>query len=207
MAELSALTVKARRVLRRHRRPAVALTAATAVFAVVQAVSPSPPPTTPVAVAARDLDAGTVLTGADVRVVRLPSDLAPAGVAATAGSVLNQTLAAPVRRGEPISDRRVVGASLVAGYPDGLVASPVRVEDADIVTLLQVGDRIDVYVAEPDAADRARQVVTDAAVVTLPQRSEQSRDGALVVLAVSSADAAALAQASALGPLSISLRG
>ncbi len=207
MADLSDIVTKIRRTLRRQRRWTVALCAALAVFSVTQALAPPDPPTTSVVVASRDLPAGQVLGPDDVRVVRLPRDLAPKGVAASAEVLVSRTLASPVRKGEPISDRRVVGEALVAGYAAGLVASPVRIDDAEVVSLLRVGDHIDVYAAVSDDVDDARRVVTDAAVVTLPQVAEDARDGALVVLAVTPGDAASLAQGSAAGPLSISLRG
>ncbi len=207
MADLSDIATKIRRTLRRHRRWTVALCAALAVFSFTRALAPPAPPTTSVAVAARDLPAGQVLGPDDVRVVELPRGMAPAGVAASAEALVDRTLASPIRKGEPISDRRVVGDALVAGYAAGLVATPVRINDADVVSLLRVGDHIDVYAAVSDDVDDARRVVTDAAVVTLPQVAEESRDGALVVLAVTPGDAASLAQGSAAGPLSISLRG
>ncbi len=207
MADLSDVTTRLRRTLRRHRRWTVALCVALAVFSFTRAVAPPAPPTAAVVVAARDLASGQVLGPDDVRVVRLPRDAVPDGVATTTEALVARTLAAPVRRGEPISDRRVVGDSLVAGYAPGLVASPVRIDDADVVSLLRVGDRIDVYAAVSDDVDDARRVVTDAAVVTLPRIDDETHDGALVVLALTPTDAAALAQGSAEGPLSISLRG
>lgn len=207
MADLSDIATRIRRTLRRHRRWTVALCAALAVFSFTRALAPPAPATTSVVVAARDLPAGQLLRPDDVRVVRLPQDVAPVGVAASAAVLVNRTLASPIRKGEPISDRRVVGDALVAGYDAGLVATPVRIEDADVVSLLRVGDHIDVYAAVSADVDDARRVVTDAAVVTLPQVAADSHDGALVVLAVTPGDAAALAQGSAAGPLSISLRG
>ena len=197
-----------RRGLRRHRRIIVALLAAAAAFAFVQVAAPPPPATTSVVVAARDVSAGTVLGTDDVELVRLPRDVVPAGSSTTVSAVLDEILAAPVRAGEPLTDRRLVGDALISGYPAGIVATPVRIGDVDVVDLLEVGDRIDVYAALRDGGDSARHVVGDAVVVTLPQSPDDDRhDGALVVLAVPPAAAAALAQASAEGPLSIALRG
>lgn len=96
---------------------------------------------------------------------------------------------------------------MVAGYAEGLVAAPVRIHDSEVVALLRVGDRIDLYAAAADNGDAAQRVVDEAPVVTLPPIGDDGREGALVVLAVTPDDAARLAQASALAQLSLTLRG
>lgn len=206
MADLHHLTSNLRRALLRHRRLLAATSAAGAALATVSILSPTPPPTTAVAVASHDLDAGTVISAADVRVVRLTVDLVPAG-ASQADQLMGETVAAPMREGEPLTDRRIVGPAMVAGYAEGLVAAPVRISDSDVVALLRVGDRIDLYASAADSGDTAQRVVDQAPVVTLPSLDEDGRDGALVVLAVTPDDAARLAQASALAQLSLSLGG
>jgi Flp pilus assembly protein CpaB len=194
------------RALRRRRRLISALFAAAAVFALARVVSPAPQDTTDVVVAAHDLPGGDVIDPDDVRVVQMPMELAPLGTVNETADLLREVLAAPVRAGEPISDRRLVGEALISGYADGLVAAPVRISDADVASLLQVGDHIDVYAAQGDESASARLVVSNAVVVTLPQVDGDDHDGALVVLGVTSPSAAAVAQASSRGPLAISLR-
>lgn len=104
-----------------------------------------------VRVAARDLPAGTVLGARDVRVVRVPPDAVPSGALS---SVAGQVLAAPVRRGEALTDARVRSArGLLVGQPPGLVAAPVRVADADTVDLVQPGDRVDLLATGSPSAD------------------------------------------------------
>jgi Flp pilus assembly protein CpaB len=68
-----------------------------------------------------------------------------------------------------------------------------------------VGDRIDVYAARRDTS-LADRVVAGARVVTLPRPANDQEEGALAVLAVTPDQAAALAQASATAPLSLTLR-
>ena len=47
-----------------------------------------------------------------------------------------------------ITDRSAWSAARSSrGLGDGHVAAPVRIADADVVALLRVGDRIDVYAA------------------------------------------------------------
>lgn len=206
MADLRPTTRQLRRLFLRYRRLIAATLAGAAVWVVVSVLAPAPPPTTPVVVAATDLAGGTAIRFSDLALVQMPSKLVAGGVTATPALLVGQTLAAPVRAGEAITDRRVVGDALVAGYADGLVATPVRIEDADVTSLLRVGDHLDVYASVGDGLTPARRVVTDAPVVTLPRADAQSQSGALIVLAVTQNDAAELAQASSAAQLSVSLR-
>ena len=159
-------------------------------------------------VAAHDLAGGAVIQPADVRSVEADPDLVPGGAARSTDRVLGEVVAGPMRSGEALTDRRLVGSALIAGYGSDLVATPVRLQDEDVVSLLRVGDRIDVYAADGDPTSSARQVVSDAAVVMLPAQGEaMGRDGALLVLAVTPDAAARLAQAGATEQLSVTLRG
>lgn len=206
MTDLHRLASNARRAMLRHRRLIAATSAAAAVWSTVHILSPPPPPATAVAVASHDLRAGTVLRAADVRVVEWASHLVPDG-ASPPDQLTGQTVAAPMRAGEPLTDRRLVGAATMTGYAAGLVAAPVRIHDSDVVALIQVGDRIDVYAATANTGIAAQLLVDQAPVVTLPQLDDDGRDGGLIVLAVTPYDAARLAQSSAMAQLSVTLRG
>jgi pilus assembly protein CpaB len=109
-----------------------------------------PAPGVPVVVAAHDLAAGAVVGAADVRSALLPRDVVPSG-ALRAGSVEGRVVAGPVRRGEPLTDVRVLGPGLTAGLraPD-TVATPVRLADGQTAALLRTGDRIDLYAVPVD---------------------------------------------------------
>ncbi len=197
-----------RRRFLRHRRLIVAGLAAVALVQIVQTLAPPAKPTSPVVVAAHDLEAGAVIGSHDVHVVRLDPDLVPAGASTTTEQVVGDTVAAPMRVGEALTDRRVVGPALIASYDEGLVATPVRIQDADVAMLLRAGDRIDVYAATGDVGATAQQVVSDATVVMIPRiEDKNTSNGALIVLALSPIDSARLAQASATTQLSVSLRG
>jgi hypothetical protein len=82
-----------------------------------------------------------------------------------------------------LTDARLVGPSLLQGR-SGSVALPVRVPDADVVALLRVGDRIDLYAADPAAADpQGTRLVESALVLALPaSTTRDGRQGRLVVL-------------------------
>ncbi|MEZ5095482.1 MAG: SAF domain-containing protein [Nocardioides sp.] len=191
-----------RRLVLRRRRLLAAMLVAGAAGLALRVVTPAPAPTAQVLVAARDLPAGAVLTGADVTVADYPTATVPDGLL---GEPVGRTLAGPMRRGEPVTDRRVVGAALTAGYP-GLVAMPVRIPDAASVALLQVGDRISLVSAGPRTGT-ARVLVSDAAVLALPGQADRSLPGRLVLVAVAPEAVTALSEAAARGFLSLTISG
>ncbi|MGH3471990.1 MAG: SAF domain-containing protein, partial [Nocardioidaceae bacterium] len=193
MSRLSLSATRIRRLLLRYRRLLAAALAAGAMLAAVNAVAPTAPLLRPVAVAAHDLDGGLTIAPGDVRVVEMRPGLTPIGAAAGPEAWVGHRLAAPMRAGEPFTDRRVVSVALLRGYANGLVAAPVRIDDREAVGLLHVGDHIDVYAATQVGSISAAPVATDAAVVLLPPPVESSSDGALVVLAVTPETARRLA--------------
>ncbi|MFI0410056.1 RcpC/CpaB family pilus assembly protein [Actinomadura sp. 3N508] len=208
------MNVPSGRLLRRLRRPLAALLAATAAGLALLALRPAPPPSVRVLAASRDLPAGRTLTPSDLRPLRLPPGSVPAG--ALRSPAAGRVLAGPMRRGEPLTDARVVGAALLRGYGRGTVASPVRMADAGAARLLRPGDHIDVLTTPaPSSSDPlettrhqgpARIVVSSVPVVAVPPSDNDSpQDGALVVLATDRAQAAALAGAGA--PLSLTISG
>lgn len=165
-ADLAAARRAVRRRVLRHRRLLAALCVGGAVLAGLRAVAPPPPATVTVLVAARDLPAGAVLDGDDLVVTAFRPGSAPDGAAAR-GDAVGRTLAAPLRRGEPVTDVRLVAPSLLQGYP-GLVAVPVRIPDPGAVDLLRVGDRVDLLVTETDGSS-AQPLADDVPVLALPR--------------------------------------
>jgi hypothetical protein len=91
-----------------------------------------------------------------------------------------------------------------------LVAAPVRLADADVASLLEPGVLVDLIAA--DGGGRAVIVAGHVEVLGVPTPTDESFGdagfgGALVVVAVSSAQAIELAATSAVGPVSVVLRG
>jgi Flp pilus assembly protein CpaB len=208
MADLPLLLTRARRGYLRYRRWLVAAAAAGAVLAAVQELAPPEPATTPVVVAVRDLAPGHRLGADDLAVEDMPSDAAPPEGLLSRADLLGERVAGPVAAGEPVTATRVVGSGLFERLGPGLLATPVRLPDADIAGLLHAGDRVDVYAATGDASEPAVQVVRDATVVVVPEHGEDSRaQGAVVVLALTELQSAELAQAGATTQLAVSVRG
>ncbi|RKS72178.1 Flp pilus assembly protein CpaB [Actinomadura pelletieri DSM 43383] len=189
----------------RLRRPLAALFAAVATGLALLALRPAAPPSVRVLAAARDLPAGTTLTPSDLRPVQLPPPSVPSGALRSGGT--GRILAAPMRKGEPLTDARVVGAALLRGHAPGTVATPVRIADADAVRLVRPGDHIDVLTAPRDPAPfqgQARIVVSAVPVLAVPSPHENgTHEGALAVLATDRAQAAALAGTTT--PLSLTI--
>jgi Flp pilus assembly protein CpaB len=205
LPSLSVLQV--RRAVSRHRSLLAAGLAAAAVAAALSVGSPHPPPGVSVLSAGRDLAAGTSLAPGDVRVVRLPAELAPAGALTAATEVVGRVLAAPLRRGEPLTDVRLAGADLLARRA-GLVAVPVRIADAASAALVTAGDHVDVLAAgsSANAPASARVVAADAEVLAVPTAVQDDGEGALLVVAANPSVAARLAAAAVSSRLSVTLR-
>jgi len=218
----------------RHRSLVTAALAAGAVAAALSVLAPEPPSTVGVLAAAHDLTAGRPLAPGDVATVALPRAAVPDGVFVSGDSPVGQILAGPVRRGEPLTDRRFVGPSLLAGFGDGLVAVPVRLADPGILAVLRPGDLVDVLAARPagdsSLADSptapddgtppglAAVVASGVRVIAVPAASANVEDsfgaastsfggdGALVVLATTPQAAQRLAAAAVSSSLSAIVR-
>ena len=194
------------RRLRRHRRLVAAVLVAVAAGLAVDAVAAETPPGVPVVVATVDLAAGVTLGDGDVEVTQAPAGLVPDG-AAPLDEAVGGTLAAPLRRGEIVTDARVLGPGLLAGQPDGSVAVPVRPSDPAAAALLRPGDRVRVLAGPSPLGDvvapgggEAEALVDAGTVLALPADGSGgllSAEAAstVLVLAVSGAEALRLAAA------------
>jgi Flp pilus assembly protein CpaB len=147
--------------------------------------------------AARDLPAGSPVAPDDVEAVEFAADSVPAGAVA---DPVGQVLAAPLRRGEPVTDVRLVGETLADAHPE-LAALPVRLPDADAAGLLEPGDRIDLVATDPQGGG-ARVVAGDVLVLATPPSDPAgvttagSTPGVVVVVGVSPVTVTAVSDAS-----------
>jgi len=175
-----------------HRRMLAAACTGLAVLAALSAMS-SPPGGSPVVVASRDLPSGTVISAADLREARLPASARPDHTLDRA-DVVGRQVAGPMRKGEALTDYRVLRPDALAGYGAGDVLTSVRVDAVDGATGIRVGDRVDVVAVDPGRERKAEIVARDVEVVTLPSRDEDSQ--AVAIGIVTTEDAAlALAEA------------
>ncbi|MDR6173588.1 pilus assembly protein CpaB [Nocardioides zeae] len=154
-----------RHALARRRRWLAAACALVAVGATVAALRPAPPATSTVVVAAAPLAAGTVLEAADLVTVAVPPEAAPPGRLAV-DELVGAVVAAPVDAREPLTSRRIVGASALAPA-EGEVTVPIRLPDAGVASLLGVGDVVDVLATDAESGT-TRTAARDVRVVALP---------------------------------------
>jgi len=189
------------RAARWHRRLLAGLAAAGAVYFGLVALSPSPPPTVAVLAAARDLAGGAVPAGSDLRTLQLTTGLVPDGDLTPGTDLTARVLSGPVRAGEPLTDARFLAPVSV---PEGSVAYPFRIDDADISALLRVGDRVNLYAATSTPTDGANPLARAVRVVALPG-PRTTTSGALIVVATTPEVASRLAQATANSKIAVAL--
>lgn len=196
-----------------RRRLVAAALLGIAVLAGLRSVHPATPATTVVWAAARDLTGGAPLVAADIRRLAVPAADVPAGALRATGSLVGRLVAAPMRRGETFTDVRLLGPDLLSALArPGLVAVPVRVADGTAAAaLVHAGDRVDVLgVPDPSGAATTERapVAHDVEVLSVPARAAADPNGdggGLVVVAVTPAQASALARASAQTRLTLAL--
>lgn len=172
-------TVAARRVA----AGALVLLSATAAFRPDPAVG-----RTDVVVAARDLKPGVGLVAADLYVEPRSATTVPDGYQSDPDQLVGSTLAGPARRGEVLTDVRVLGPRLAdaAAGPDARVV-PLHLTDAALLDLVRPGDVVDVLAVSSSAAgdateNRPRVVATDAVVVLVSAKTKDAgRDGVVLV--------------------------
>ncbi|GHE36944.1 flagellar basal body P-ring biosynthesis protein [Streptosporangium violaceochromogenes] len=203
MRALHRLAGRRHRLSGRRHRLAAAVTAALATLCAMIGLRPVTASVTVLA-AAKDLPGGA-LNATDLKPVLLHPDTVPDGALTPGTPVAGKILTGPVRRGEPLTDVRLLGPGLLSAHGRGAVATPVRVADAQTARLLSPGDVVSVLAATSrwDGSAPARSVAEDVTVLAVPG-GEPDR-GALVVLATTSAQAVDLASAQAGGHLSITI--
>lgn len=197
------------RRVRRYRRLLAALLAALVVGGLATTLRPPEAPSTDVVVAAVDLAPGTTLTDSDLVALPRPAAALPADAVLDPSELLGRLVAAPVRAGEPLRSRDVVGEDLLAAVGAGLVAVPVRLADDGVAALLQAGDVVDLVAARDGAAEVVASGVRVLAVPRSPASTSVlgagagSSDGSLVVVAASTSAALAVQRAEAEGRVGV----
>ncbi|CDO90610.1 flagellar basal body P-ring biosynthesis protein [Mycobacterium triplex] len=163
-----------------------------------------------VVVATRDLSPGAALTQDDVRVEKRSATTIPDGSQGDLGAVVGSMLAGPTRRGEVLTDVRLLGsrlaeAAIAAKAGPGARIVPLHLADSALIDLVRAGDVVDVLAAPPTDAQPGAQatskvVATDAVVVLVsPKQKVQAADGDRVVLVALPARVANTVAGSVLG--------
>jgi len=162
-----------------------------------------------VVVAARDLSPGVALGAADVAVQKRPVATLPDGAQTGLDRILGATLAGPSRRGEVLTDARVLGSRLtgLSAGPDARVV-PLHLSDSAVLDVIRTGDVVDVLGAPAAAGDARPRVVASNAVVVLvsaaPSTVGASNDR-VVLVALPAPAATALAGATLVDAVTLTI--
>ena len=143
------------------------------------------PQTTPVVVAAANLDIGAELRREDVRVIDWPAESVPAGSFPDPKDVIGRGLIQPVVKNAPILEGvmppKEAGAGLPPVIPQGMRAVSVRVNDViGVAGYVLPGTRVDV-VATVDPTDQhpdvtSKVILTNVQVLTAGTKIERDTD-------------------------------
>jgi len=141
------------------------------------------------------------LTASDVVVETRTATTIPDGSQSDVTTVVGATLAGPARRGEVITDVRLLGPRLAesAAGPDARIV-PLPLADTALLDLVRPGDVVDVLAAGPTdtGTDAGPQVIaTDAIVVLVSGKPKGAANGSdrVVMVAVGAQEANAVAGA------------
>lgn len=171
--------------------------AALVVLAAVAALRPDPnDQRTHVVIAARDLAPGVEVRAADISLETRTATTVPDGAQSDLAAVIGKTLAGPARRGETLTDVRLLGPRLAESTagPNARIV-PLHLDDTALLDLIRPGDVVDVLAAGAEAGvdvDAVPQVVaTEAVVVLVSQKPAGAGSGGdrVVLVALPAHDA------------------
>lgn len=176
--------------------------------------------TTRVVVAVRDLTAGSIVNGADVKTVAWPTASVSDAYARSEAEVVGRGLTEPVSADEPVMKSKLADESQGGGLgiviPKGMRALSVNVDEViGVAGFVQPGSRVDVLVTLNPTSERsdARSKVVLQNVVALAtgQATERDPQGApkdvpVITLLVTPEQAEKLSLASTEGRIQLALR-
>lgn len=186
----------------------------------MQTVTAAPAATTAVVVAARDIPAGTILAGSDVKVAHYPADAAPAGRASEPGEVVGRGVVVPIAADEPLLSAKLAregsGGGLSIMIPQGMRAVSVQVDEViGVAGFVQSGTRVDVIVTiNPSSGrenSRSKVVLQNVEVAAAGQTTERDSQGRaqtvpVITLVVTPEQAEKLTLAATEGRIRLALR-
>ncbi len=163
----------------------------------------------PVVVAARDLGPGIALTAEDVRLEKRLAQTIPDGAQIDLGAAVGSTLAGAARRGEVLTDVRLLGSRLAESTagPDARLV-PLHLADTALVDLVRPGDVVDVLAASDTDKDAHPRVVATNAVVVLAsakQKAQAAGNDRVVLVALPAGAANAVAAAALVQTVTLTL--
>jgi pilus assembly protein CpaB len=177
-------------------------------------------PTRTAVVASRDLPAGSIVRGEDVKTVNWPGTVVPQGFATEIGEVVGRGLITELRENEPVlswklADREA-GGGLSITIPEGMRGVAVKVDEVvGVAGFVLPGTRVDVLATVQPGTDRAqtttRIILHNVRALAADRRFQQDLDGeprsvTVVTLLVTPEQAEALTLAATEGRIQLALR-
>jgi hypothetical protein len=169
-----------RRFVLFHRRVLAACFAGLAVLFALGALKPSTPGS-PVVVARHDLDGGSVLSAGDLRTATLPTGGRASHSWSSPDALVGRRIAAPMRRGEVLTDFRLLEPGLLDGYDEALVIATIHIAEPTQLAVLRVGDHVNVVGSDPQGEDESTVIARRAVIVSLPRLDEADGSAAVAV--------------------------
>ena len=178
-------------------------------------------PTTPVVVAATDLDIGAELRREDLRIIEWPANALPAEVINDPKDAIGRGLIMPVIQNEPILPMKLAskeaGAGLPPAIPPGLRAVSVRVNEViGVAGYVLPGTRVDVVATVSPSGQSidmtSKVILTNVQVLAAGTKIERDTDKnkpmavTVVTLLVDPEEAERLTLASTEGKIQLALR-
>lgn len=178
------------------------------VLAAASALQPDPAGTyVDVAVAATDLRPGTALRVEDAELQKRSVATLPDGALTNLDALVGSTLAGAARRGEILTDARVLGSRLagMSAGPDARMV-PLHLADAAVLDVIRPGDVVDVLGAPAaEAGARPRMLATGAVVILVSAAAAGHGTDRVVLVALPAAAATAVAGASLVQTVTLTL--
>jgi pilus assembly protein CpaB len=178
-------------------------------------------PTTPVVVAAMDLDVGAELGADQIRIIDWPANAVPAGAFSKPDDVTGRGLIMPVIQNEPILPMKLAskeaGAGLPPAIPPGLRAVSVRVNEViGVAGYVLPGTHVDVVATvsptEQHGDMTSKVILTNVMVLAAGTKIDRETDKnkpmpvSVVTLLVAPEEAERLTLAASEGKIQLALR-
>ena len=144
----------------------------------------------PVVAAARNLDRGTVIKAADLKLISWQSGAAPKGAFQAPDQAVGKMVVAPVGEGELVTAAKLQGPESVAGglsIPAGMRAISVTVSESQgIMSFLRTGQRVDIQVVSARSSQDAelRAIIQNLEVLAIHQAEAGGNKPATTMLTI-----------------------
>jgi pilus assembly protein CpaB len=150
-------------------------------------------PRASVAIAARDMNLGTILGPEDVKLIDWPEEAVPPGYVSSAEAIVGRGLIAPVRANEVLLETKLAtkdaGGGLAISIPEGMRAVSVRVDEViGVAGFVLPATRVDVMVTLPPRPPRSETMtqvfLQNIQALAAGQLVQQDAEGKPVIVAV-----------------------